>query len=145
MHFCTVNFFWTAGLLLGKPWRCGDKNDFAVTSCNAAGRPDTIWKREMEGSSMLIPMAPTDRQLAAHAGDDHTPVASGPDASSVSSAASRSGARVIEFYVPATFQLPARHWIPPEARGKLIEFPGRGVRKSASCVHDIGIVDASCP
>jgi hypothetical protein len=39
--------------------------------------------------------------------------------------------RVIEFYVPATFQRPERRWLPPEARGKLIEFPKRGVRKSA--------------
>jgi hypothetical protein len=39
--------------------------------------------------------------------------------------------RVIEFYIPATFRLPERPWVPPEARGKLIEFPTRGVRKSA--------------
>jgi len=39
--------------------------------------------------------------------------------------------RVIEFYVPDTFQLPERRWIPAEERGKVIEFPTRGVRKSA--------------
>lgn len=39
--------------------------------------------------------------------------------------------RVIEFYIPATFRLPERPWLPPEARGKLIEFPAHGVRKSA--------------
>jgi hypothetical protein len=38
---------------------------------------------------------------------------------------------VIEFYVPDTFQLPERRWIPAEERGKVIEFPTRGVRKSA--------------
>ena len=48
-----------------------------------------------------------------------------------SGAAGISGTRVIEFYVPATFQLPERRWIPEEARGKVIEFPARGVRKSA--------------
>ena len=35
-------------------------------------------------------------------------------------------AQVIEFHVPATFQLPARRWLPPEARGKVIEFPLAG-------------------
>ena len=69
---------------------------------------------------MLIPLVPTDFQLTA-AGDDHHPSGTGP----------ASDARVIEFYVPATFQLPERRWIPPESRGKLIEFPGRRVRKSA--------------
>jgi hypothetical protein len=72
---------------------------------------------------MSISMAPTDRQLAASAGDDHSTGASGTRAAS--------SARVIEFYVPATFQLPQRRWLPPEARGKLIEFPARGKRKSA--------------
>ena len=42
-----------------------------------------------------------------------------------------SGARVIEFYVPDTFQLPARRWVPAEERGKVITFSTRGVRKSA--------------
>ena len=42
-----------------------------------------------------------------------------------------SGPRVIAFHVPATFQSPQRRWLPPEARGKLIEFPALGVRKSA--------------
>ncbi len=41
------------------------------------------------------------------------------------------GARVIEFHVPATFQVPERRWLPREARGRLIVFPARGVRKSA--------------
>jgi hypothetical protein len=68
---------------------------------------------------MLIPLVPTDLQLTA-AGDDNP-----------SSTGAASGARVIEFYVPATFQLPERRWIPPEARGKLIEFPKRRVKKSA--------------
>jgi hypothetical protein len=71
---------------------------------------------------MLIPLVPTDLQLAT-GGDDHHPSGTG--------ASSDTGARVIEFYVPATFQLPERRWIPPESRGTLIEFPGRGVRKSA--------------
>ena len=70
---------------------------------------------------MLIPLVPTDFQLTA-AGDDQ---ASGTGASS------HPGGRVIEFYVPATFQLPERRWIPPEARGKLIQFPAGRVRKSA--------------
>jgi hypothetical protein len=74
---------------------------------------------------MLIPSAPTDRQLAATASDDHQSGASGPGS------APKASARVIEFYVPAAFQRPERRWIPPEARGKLIEFPGRGQRKSA--------------
>ncbi len=75
--------------------------------------------------------------FAASDADDQPPAASTSDASSASSpsapscAASASGARVIEFYVPATFQLPERRWSPPEARGKLIEFPAGGVRKSA--------------
>ena len=70
---------------------------------------------------MLTPCAPTDRQLTASASDGHT-----------SETASRSSTHVIEFYVPATFQLQARRWLPHEARGKLIEFPKRGRRKSAS-------------
>jgi hypothetical protein len=72
---------------------------------------------------MLIPLVPTDLQLAAPDGD-HQPA----DAACESSS---SGARVIEFYVPATFQLPERRWIPQEARGKLIQFPTRKVKKSA--------------
>ena len=81
---------------------------------------------------MLNPSAPTDRQLAASASDDHQCGASGHGSSSSSGAVFKSSARVIEFYIPATFQRPERRWIPPEARGKLIEFPGRGKRKSAS-------------
>jgi hypothetical protein len=41
------------------------------------------------------------------------------------------GARVIEFYVPETFQAPQRRWLPPEVRGKVIEFSARRVKKSA--------------
>jgi len=44
---------------------------------------------------------------------------------------SAASGRVIEFYVPATFKPRERPWLPPEARGKLIEFPAPGVRKSA--------------
>lgn len=74
---------------------------------------------------MSIPLTPTDRLLMAPASSEDSPGASGPGGSSPSRG------RVIEFYVPATFRLPARRWLPPEARGKVIEFPGRGVRKSA--------------
>ncbi|HMF89932.1 MAG TPA: hypothetical protein VKL40_04760 [Candidatus Angelobacter sp.] len=77
---------------------------------------------------MLIPLVPTDFQLAAVGGDDPPTAESRQDAPSSSDAAD---ARVIEFYVPATFQLPQRRWLPPEERGKLIEFPARGVLKSA--------------
>ena len=42
-----------------------------------------------------------------------------------------SSTRVIQFHVPATFQPPEKRWIPREVRGRLIEFPARGVRKSA--------------
>jgi hypothetical protein len=42
-----------------------------------------------------------------------------------------SGARVIEFYVPKTFQAPERAGRPAQTHGKVIEFPGRGVKKSA--------------
>lgn len=42
-----------------------------------------------------------------------------------------SSPRVIQFHVPLTFQAPEKRWLPPEARGKLIEFPAGGVRKSA--------------
>jgi hypothetical protein len=72
---------------------------------------------------MLIPLVPwfgviMDFKIAAP-GDDDSPESSTPRG------------RVIEFYVPATFQLPARRWLPPEERGKVIEFPGRGIKKSA--------------
>jgi hypothetical protein len=85
---------------------------------------------------MLIPFVPwfhgiTIWQFAASGGEGQQPAAWTSDAVSPSCEASASGASVIEFYVPATFQLPERRWIPPEARGKLIEFPARGVRKSA--------------
>jgi len=72
---------------------------------------------------MLIPLVPTNFQLVT-AGDDDRLV-------SGAGGSPQSGGRVIEFYVPATFQLPERRWIPPEARGKLIQFPARNVRKSA--------------
>lgn len=62
---------------------------------------------------------------------DLAPTANAPCVASAPSPSCASGARVIEFHVPATFQLPERRWLPPEARGKLIEFPTRGVRKSA--------------
>jgi len=61
----------------------------------------------------------------------------GPDRKHVAFAASAAptsttpGARVIEFYVPETFQAPQRRWLPPEVRGKVIEFSARGVKKSA--------------
>jgi hypothetical protein len=42
---------------------------------------------------------------------------------------SASGVRVIEFHVPENFQGPERRWLPSEARGKLVEFPARNVRK----------------
>ena len=80
---------------------------------------------------MLNSSAPTNRQLATSTSDEHQSGASGPGSSSSSGAVSKSTARVIAFYIPATFQRPERRWIPPEARGKLIEFPGRGKRKSA--------------
>ena len=73
---------------------------------------------------MSIPLTPTDLPLMAPASSEDSPRVSGPGGSSPSRG------RVIEFYVPTTFRLPARRWISPEARGKLIEFPGRGVRKS---------------
>ena len=47
------------------------------------------------------------------------------------SASYASRARVIEFYVPETFQAPQREWRTQQARGKLIEFSARVVRKSA--------------
>ena len=42
-----------------------------------------------------------------------------------------SGARVIEFHVPESFQARQRAWLPAEARGKLIEFSAHRVKKSA--------------
>jgi len=45
--------------------------------------------------------------------------------------ASLSLAPMIRFQVPANFQTPHRRLIPAEARGKLIEFSARKVRKSA--------------
>jgi hypothetical protein len=38
-------------------------------------------------------------------------------------------ARVIEFYIPASFHKKVK-WVPPEQRGKVIEFPAEE-RKSA--------------
>jgi hypothetical protein len=32
-------------------------------------------------------------------------------------------AQVIEFYVPDRFRKRKTHWVPPEQRGKVIEFP----------------------
>ena len=40
-------------------------------------------------------------------------------------------AKLIEFYVPANFQLPQRQWTPEELRGKIINFPAGTARKSA--------------
>jgi hypothetical protein len=42
-----------------------------------------------------------------------------------------SRARMIEYYVPENFQTRQRLWLPGERRGKLIEFSGRGDRRSA--------------
>ena len=41
----------------------------------------------------------------------------------------RTRARVIEFRVPATFQAPKKRWL--AERGKLIQFPLRGVLRRA--------------
>jgi hypothetical protein len=41
----------------------------------------------------------------------------------------RAMAQVIEFYIPARFHKKLK-WVPPEERGKVIEFPAE-VRKSA--------------
>jgi len=41
----------------------------------------------------------------------------------------RAMAQVIEFYIPARFHKKVK-WVPPEERGKVIEFPAE-VRKSA--------------
>jgi len=40
-------------------------------------------------------------------------------------------AKLIEFYVPAGFQLPQRQWTPEELRGKIINFHACTTRKSA--------------
>jgi len=40
-------------------------------------------------------------------------------------------AKLIEFYVPANFQLSNKQWTPEEQRGKIINFPAGTVRKSA--------------
>lgn len=39
-------------------------------------------------------------------------------------------ARLITFYVPANFH-PKKQWTPEELRGKIIDFPIAGARKSA--------------
>lgn len=40
-------------------------------------------------------------------------------------------AKLIEFYVPATFQPPTKRWTPEELRGKIITFHAASTRKSA--------------
>ena len=40
-------------------------------------------------------------------------------------------AKLIEFYVPASFQRPKTRWTPEELRGKIIDFPAGTNRKSA--------------
>lgn len=40
-------------------------------------------------------------------------------------------AKLIEFYVPANFQMSNKQWTPAELRGKIISFPAGTVRKSA--------------
>ena len=40
-------------------------------------------------------------------------------------------AKLIEFYVPANFQLSNKQWTPEELRGKIINFPASMTRKSA--------------
>jgi hypothetical protein len=42
-----------------------------------------------------------------------------------------SRARMIEYHVPENFQTQQRLRLPGERRGKLIEFSGRGARRSA--------------
>lgn len=78
---------------------------------------------------MLIPFVPWFQAirnwLFAVFGHDRPPAAS---SASVSGA---SLARVIEFYVPTTFQAPQRRWRPREVSGKVIEFSARGATKSA--------------
>ena len=39
-------------------------------------------------------------------------------------------AKLIEFYIPASFQPPKSRWTPAELRGKIIDFPAI-IRKSA--------------
>jgi hypothetical protein len=81
-------------------------------------------------SKMLIPLVPWLHAITKFvvSGDDLPLLSS---ASCQVSSSCAAGARVIEFYVPATFQSPERRWLPPEAKGKLIEFPAHGARKSA--------------
>ena len=55
----------------------------------------------------------------------------GHDRRPAASATCASGGCVIQFYIPETFQASQRPWSPPQARGKLIEFSARGVKKSA--------------
>jgi hypothetical protein len=40
-------------------------------------------------------------------------------------------AKLIEFYIPANFQLSNKQWTPEELRGKIINFPANATRKSA--------------
>jgi hypothetical protein len=40
-------------------------------------------------------------------------------------------AKLIEFYIPANFQLSNKQWTPEELRGKIINFPAGMTRKSA--------------
>jgi hypothetical protein len=40
-------------------------------------------------------------------------------------------AKLIEFYIPANFQLSNKQWTPEELRGKIINFPASMTRKSA--------------
>ena len=39
-------------------------------------------------------------------------------------------ANVIEFYVPQNFKATAR-WVPPDQRGRVVQFPSTAARKSA--------------
>ena len=75
---------------------------------------------------MLIPLVPWFQAirnwLFAVFGHDGPPAGPAPCSSR---------ARVIEFHVPETFQAPQKLWVPPGARGKLIEFSMRGARRSA--------------
>jgi hypothetical protein len=41
-------------------------------------------------------------------------------------------ARVIEFYVPQDFK-PMARWVPPDQRGKVVEFPSTGDEVSLNC------------
>ena len=40
-------------------------------------------------------------------------------------------AKLIEFYIPANFQLSNKQWTPKKLRGKIINFPASMTRKSA--------------